>query len=199
MYRSLSFFGITLLAGFALSPAAAQSNELSVLAGVGSPSANISVGSLVSVRAGVSASVQLDFAHRLKETSSGSLYLEVPAARVWKASVNVDAGHASVSQSQFFFTPGLRYVFVPRSRVSPYASAGFGFGWFDAANLSVTGPVTVNVLEGFKPAAGFGAGVAVRIAGGLTFRAEMRDFVNCGSGAPSRNHLVYAGGFGYRF
>jgi opacity protein-like surface antigen len=192
--------GTLLFAGFVLSPAAyAQANELSVLAGVGSPAASVGVASLVSVSGGVTASVQVDFAHRLKVTPSGALYLEFPAARVLKASVSVGADRVSAGQSQFFFTPGLRYAFVPNARVSPYAVGGFGFGWFDAANVHVNGPVAVNLVEGFQPAAGVGAGVAILITHGLSFRAEVRDFINCAGSAASRNHMVYSGGFGFRF
>ena len=189
-----------LLAGFAASPALhAQANELSVLAGAAHPSASVSVASIVSVSGGYTASVQADFAHRLKDGANGALYFELPAARVFHASVDVGLDHVSASQSQLFFTPGMRYVFAPRARVSPYAAGGFGFGWYDAASLTVIGPASVRVLDGYHPAAGVGAGAEVRITRGLVFRAEVRDFINCAAGVGSRNHMVYNGGFGVRF
>ena len=190
-----------LLTGLALSPAAtAQSNELSILAGATNPSATVNVSSLASVSGGKSAAVQVDFAHRIKETASGNLYFEVPVTRVFKASVGVDYDRMDVAQSKFFVTPGLRYAFAPGARLSPYVAGGFGFGWFESVRVAWSDPwLSVNVGDGVKPAAGFGGGAEIRISRSVTFRAEVRDFVNCASGDSSRNHVVYSGGFGWRF
>jgi len=188
-----------LLAGFALSPASfAQSHQLGILAGAANPSASVGIGGS-SITAGVTAAVQVDYAQRLKQTSGGDLFLELPLTRAFKASVGVTSSHVDVTQSQFFFTPGLRYVIAPKSVVSPYGVAGFGFGWFDSVHVSFDGPFSARALEGFKPAAAFGGGLQIRIARGFVFRAEVRDFVNCATDAPSRNHVVFNGGFGFRF
>jgi hypothetical protein len=189
-----------LFAGFVLPPAGiCQSNELSILAGATTSAASVTAPG-VSVSAGVTASVQVDYAHRLKETAGGKLYFELPAARVLKASVGINPNFVNVGQSQFFVTPGLRYVFAPEARVAPYVAGGFGFGWYNAANLTVIGgPVNVNVTEGFKPAAGIGAGAMLRITRGFAMRAEVRDYINCASNAPNRNHVAFNAGFGFRF
>ena len=200
MQTRFEMLSAALLAGLVVSPAVfAQSNELSVLAGVGNPSANVSVGTGISVSGGVSASVQVDYAHRVKELSSGNLYFELPVTRVFKASVGIGANGINVAQSQFFVTPGLRYAFAPTSRVSPYAVGGFGFGWFDSVRVAFEGPFTVNAAAGMKPAAGFGAGAEVRITRGFALRAEVRDFVNCATAGSSRNHVVFNAGFGFHF
>ena len=127
-----------------------QRNDLSVLAGVTTPAASINVGSLASISGGATAAVQLDYDYVLKDTRSGSLLLDLPAARVFKASVGLRSDSLAVNQSQFFFTPGLRYQFAAGSRIAPYVSGGFGFGWFDAAGITVEGPVSVSVSEGFS-------------------------------------------------
>ncbi len=188
-----------LLLGFATSPAVyGQSHELGILAGATNPSAQVDILSAVSVSAGTSVSVQVDYAYRLKSTPGGKLYLEFPATRVAKASVGIQWNRVAAGQSKFFFTPGVRYRFLPASRVSPYVAGGFGFGWFDKTNIVISPPILVEVADGMRPAFGFGGGAALRIYRGLSFRAEVRDFVGCGAGT-ERNHVVYQRGFGVRF
>jgi hypothetical protein len=200
MQIRLAVLSAPLLLGLIRPPAAfGQSNELSILAGATTHSVDVSILSVASISAGTSAAIQVDFAHRLKEGRSGTLYLELPAARVLKASVGIQTGRVTAGTSQFFFTPGVRYQFSPASRISPYLAAGFGFGWFDRANIVVSGPVNVNVADGFQPAAGFGGGAEIRIRRGFVFRAEVRDYVACGANISSRNHVVYQGGFGFHF
>jgi opacity protein-like surface antigen len=192
--------GAALLFGAVVSPAAfCQSNELSILAGATYPGAQVSILSNISISGGVSAAVQVDFAHLLSESPAGNLYLELPVTRVLKASVGVNRYSVSAASSQVFFTPGIRYRFAPRSRISPYLVGGFGFGWFDAANVRVDSDVSVNVADGLKPAFGVGGGMQLRIGGPFAFRAEIRDFVAAGSNISNRNHVVYQGGFGLRF
>jgi len=176
----------------------AQSTEFGVLAGVSSSAATVTAPG-VSVSAGTTASVLVDFALRLKETPNGNLYFELPAARVHKANVGVSADRVTAGDAQFFFTPGLRYEFAPHARVSPYAVGGFGFGWFDGADVQVNGPIRVNVVDGFKPAAGVGAGAEIHISRRVGFRFEVRDFINCAAGIASRNHVAFNGGLGFRF
>ena len=199
MQTRSKILGAALLFGAVASPAAfCQQHELSILAGATNPSAQVGIVSAVSVSAGTSFSVQLDYAYRLKETRSGSLYLELPATRVAKVSVGIQTDRVSAAQSRFFVTPGMRYQFAPGSRISPYAVGGFGLGWFDAVRIAIDPPLSVKVADGVKPAFGLGAGARIRISRGLAFRAEIRDFIGCGAVSP-RNHMVFQAGFGFRF
>jgi len=190
--KSLSLACILIPAAFG------QSSQVDVLAGVTTSAATVSAPG-VSVNAGRTASVLADYALRLVERPTGNLYLELPAARIHKASVGVSPDRVTAGVSQFFFTPGVRYELAPRARVSPYGVAGFGFGWFDNADVQVNGPVRVNVLEGLKPAAAVGAGAEFHITRRIGFRVEMRDFINCAAGIAGRNHVTFNGGFGFRF
>ncbi len=193
----MSIRSIALLCA-ALPAAFAQSAEIDVVAGVTTPAATVSAPG-VGITAGRTWSLLADFAVRLRERPTGNLYLELPAARINKASVGVAPDHVTAGVSKFFFTPGLRYELAPNARVSPYAAAGFGFGWFDSSDVHVTGPASVEVLDGLKPAAGVGAGAEIHITRRVGFRFEVRDFINCAAGIAPRNHVAFNGGFGFRF
>jgi hypothetical protein len=178
-----------------------QSNEVGALAGVTVSAASVSVPG-VTINAGKTASVLVDFAVRLMERPTGNLYLELPAARILKASVGVNSDRVTAGAAQFFFTPGLRYELAPHARVSPYGVAGFGFGWFDSSDVYVSssgGPLKVQILDGFKPAADVGAGAEVHITRRIGLRFEVRDFINCAAGIAGRNHVTFNGGLGFRF
>jgi hypothetical protein len=179
-------------------PAFSQSNEIGALAGVTVSAASVNAPG-VSVAAGKTPSVLVDFATRLMERPTGNLYLELPAARIHKASIGVNPDRVAAGSSQFFFTPGLRYELAPHARVSPYGVAGFGFGWFDSADVHVNGPLNVKVLDGLKPAADAGAGVEVHLGRRIGLRFEVRDFINCAAGIAGRNHVTFNGGLGFRF
>jgi opacity protein-like surface antigen len=184
--------------GLAL-PAAlpAQVHQIGVLAGVTAPSAQVSIFSAFSNSGGTSVSAQVDYAWRFKTTRHGNSFLEVPVSRAAKASVEVGPREVKVHQSQIFFTPGLKYAINTRSRVIPYAAAGFGLGWFDRAQVETNAP-SVEIGYGFQPAFGFGGGVEVRVSRLIAVRAEVRDFIALGSVGPS-HRVVYRGGAGFRF
>jgi opacity protein-like surface antigen len=193
--------GAAALYTFLLSaPAPGQTQELSILAGAANPSAQVGIGPAVTVSGGTSVAIQVDYVFRLRKYHSGSLYLELPLSRVARVAAGIRQSGVDTSQSKFFFTPGLRYSFMTRARVSPYLAGGFGLGWFDRVNVSAS-PLnwSVHVSEGAKAAFGFGGGAQIRISRNLAFRAELRDFVPAGADSGPRNHLVYQGGFGITF
>ncbi len=179
----------------------AQRHEIGILVGATLPSAQVSIPPVVSASGGASFAGQVDYAYFLQETSHGNLYFELPAARVFKAAVNINLNYGGVaaSASQAFFTPGLRFRFHPDARWSPYLNGGFGFGWFDAASVQVSGPAFVSATNGIKPAFDFGGGLMLRLNRMWALRGEVRDFVACGSNLPSHNHLVMSLGASIRF
>jgi hypothetical protein len=185
--------------GFLLPHAFAQRNELAVLAGATTPGAQVSIGGFASVSAGTTLAGQLNYAHLLRESSSGSLYLEFAAARVNKASVSIDSDLVKAGVSQFVFTPGLRFKLLPASRLSPYVAGGFGFGWFDTASVHADPGFRVEAGNGIKPVFDAGGGVDFRVTRGFGLRAEVRDFVAAGTGVAHGQNVVVDFGFAFRF
>ena len=181
-----------------LQPATAQKIDLSVLAGAAGPTANVS-GPFVSVSGGVSPAVQVNFAWRIAETGSGELYLELPVSRVTRVSAAFDFGQICVRTGSYFAVPGVRYRVFARSRVSPYLAAGFGMGWFDSADITWRHEPGVTVTSGVKPVAGFGGGLDFRVSRLVAVRAEIRDYVACGSGVAHHHQPAYSAGVGIRF
>lgn len=176
-----------------------QSHEISVLAGATVHSASVDIHSSVQVAAGVSATVQVDYAYLLRQSETGRLCLELPVARVLKVTADIQADRLTAGQSQLFLTPGIRYEFGSGSRIRPYLAAGFGLGSFDGASIVVSPALNVHVTDGIKPAAGFGAGVEFRIGRNFGFRTEIRDYLALGGDISARNHMVFQGGFGVHF
>ena len=195
----LHYVELTVLSSLIVPSASGQQQEVGILAGATTPSAQITVGSFGSFSGGVSATVQVSYAFRVVGAETSSLYVELPVSRVAKASVSVDERGAGVSVSQVFFTPGVRFKILPSKRVSPYLTAGAGFGWFDSADVKIDPDLRVNVSSGFKPVVTFGGGLEFRLTRFMNFRTEMCDYVAAGSFVGNRNHLAYAGGFGFVF
>jgi hypothetical protein len=136
------------------------------------------------------------FARRLFDFRPGALSLELNAAGF---PVSLNGNPAAV-----FVVPGARFNFLPRSRVSPFATAGVGL-----AHLSISSSSTNAAAFQF----GGGADVKTPIRF-LNLRAEVRDFQATGSGfannitsgfpgvtakGSSRNHLLVGGGAVFRF
>ena len=182
----------------------AQKNEVDVVLGnTWSMNSNTSVAipglsGPLTLGSGVNSKVTYEagFARQLAGFRVGSLALELNAAG-FPASLN--GNPAAV-----FLVPGAKFSFLPRSRVSPFASAGAGF-----VHLSRGGTPATNAAA-FQ----FGGGVDVKTPiRFLHFRAEGRDFLATDSGfanietsipgvaahGSSRNHVLVGGGAVLRF
>lgn len=193
------YLGLTFLSLLMMPAACGQRYEVGVLAGATTPAAQIAVGSLANVSGGASAAVQVSFAFRVVGDERSSLYVELPVSRVAKASLSVNEQGGGASASQAFFTPGVRWNFLPSKRVLPYLVGGAGLGWFDSVDVRVEPALHANLSNGFKPVVACGGGLAFRLARFLTLRMEMRDYIAVGSFAGNRNHLAYSGGVGFVF
>lgn len=136
------------------------------------------------------------FARQLVSFRSTSLGLELNAAG-FPASLN--SNPAAV-----FLVPAARFSFLPRSRVSPFTSAGVGF-----VHLARS-PFPSTNAAAFQFGGGADVKTPIRF---LKVRAEARDFLatdsgfaNIATGFPavsargsSRNHLLVGGGAVLRF
>jgi len=105
------------------------------------------------------------------------------------------------SGAKVFFTPGVRLLLVPASRIRPYAVLGGGIGAFSGSEVSITRDVAVRGSHFTSAAVGFGGGLDVRLVRLLSLRGEIRDFVSRAgmAGTQGRHHLIFGVGPGSRF
>jgi hypothetical protein len=118
-------------------------------------------------------SVEGTYAHRLANFRVASLHLELP----FLFSPTRNSEFLGPGFSTFFFTPSLRLKFVPSSRVSPFVSAGGGWGRFKQGSTS-------DNHGAFQVGGGLDFKTNLPLLG---FRIETRDFV---AGPPSFSSLT---------
>lgn len=140
---------------------------------------------------------QASFAQRLKNFKAASLYLEVPVNGAPERTTPTFL--VGGSYSSIFFTPGLQAKFLPRSRISPFASVGGGLAHYYG---------TVSNSSSNTGALGVGGGLDFKTPWPkLAFRAEVRDYITgrpAGApfGAVTSNHVqnIFSGvGFVIKF
>jgi hypothetical protein len=183
----------------------AQNSDLGLLGGASLPKGQATlVGNTATASGSAGASFQISYAHPLQQESN--LYLEVPLVVVLRNSGAVALGPGGLgsvgsSAPDLFLTPGIRWKLLPRSRVSFFASAGFGFASFGGTPVFVA-PATVRTgNRQDSPALGFGGAVDVRISRLVSFRADVRDFVTKAAlgGVDGRNHVTFQPGIAFHF
>ena len=123
---------------------------------------------------------------------------EVPAVFNFDQDLRFVANSVPSSYSSYFITPSARANFFAMTAISPWISAGGGFGRFSpASSLEFGGPSgakasTTGVMQ-------IGVGLDVRLKSRFSLRGEARDFW---SGTPdilvdtgkSRQHNYFVGG-----
>lgn len=190
------FLSILFLACSAL----AQTSDVSILAGAYTPS--FSAGTqpaLISASAG--ASIQFGYGLELLSTKSGSLGLDIPLTIATHQNESLGNGFSTSAQTNVFFTPGIRYRFIPQSRVSPFVVIGGGVGSFGAAGMDIGPGFHINAERTASPVLAFGFATDIRITRLLSFRGEVRDFVSRAGlgGTEGRHHPVFGVGIGFHF
>jgi hypothetical protein len=188
-----------------------QNSDLGLLAGIATPRGSSTVsGTSVSASGSVSPSFQVNYAWQAHQAAV-DLYVEVPfvvtVRETGVASINgANISTTGNSDTNIFFTPGVRFKFSPQSRVSVYAAAGFGLASFGStvSQSSVIGTAVSASSYGKRsnsPAAGFGGGLDIRLTRLLSIRGDLRDFVtekNLG-GIAGRNHGIFQAGIAFHF
>jgi hypothetical protein len=182
--------------------AAAQKNELSGMIGrtligdqnlPGAPSYD-SV-----LRFGDGLTVEVNYSRRLMGRELFSLSLEVPLV------VNADEDlHSSanpfLSYRSYFLTPAARFNAFPEQAVSPWVSAGGGFGHFsgNSGSSEISTSNTTAVLQ-------VGVGLDVKFYKHFGLRGEARDFwsgvpqLNLKTGNNRQSNIFVAGGVVWHF
>jgi hypothetical protein len=151
------------------------------------------------VHFGDGVSFALNLSRRFLQRSFYELSLEVPLAISPDTDLNSGTNLVPESYKAFFVTPSARLNLIPDAAVSPWVSAGGGYGLFNQSDHAVffgsnTGPTHTNtgVVQ-------FGVGLDVWPWHKWGWRLEARDFY---SGVPdlnvntgrSRQHNYYVGG-----
>ncbi|HEV2987040.1 MAG TPA: hypothetical protein VG759_01260 [Candidatus Angelobacter sp.] len=141
------------------------------------------------------ASYEGTYARQLGDFRVGTLYIELPILGIPGRNVHDEGLRFSGSNnSGIFVTPSLRLKMLPKSWISPFASAGGGFAYFGnsfgLSNTSAAGQLGIGA--DFKS--------PIRYLG---FRVEARDFITGrpkieqafgGNSVPNHQHNLFMGG-----
>jgi len=138
-------------------------------------------------------------AHRVAEIPLASVAVEVPIAGSFKSSIPTLSGLAVArSYTSLFITPGVRLRLAPSFPVSPYLSAGLGYGRFNRTffngRTSAESTFAVDI----------GGGLDFKVLPFVGLRAEIRDFNSGGVGIETlalgrQNNLFVTLGLALRF
>lgn len=150
-------------------------------------------------------SFALNYSHLFKRRSIFGLSLEVPLAAIPDTKLNTGQDLIPASYKAFFVTPSARVNFFSGAGVSPWVSAGGGYGLFkEAGHLLYYGPNPGSTRTN-TGVAQFGAGLDVWPWHRWGFRLEARDFwsgvpdLNVNTGRSRQHNYYVGGGFIYRF
>ena len=148
---------------------------------------------------GVAWALEGTVAHKLVGVPLFSLAVELPVAGSFSSSIPTLSGTSiAKSYTSLFITPGLRVRLAPSFPISPYLSAGLGYGRFNRQLTNGTSSANSTL------ALDIGGGVDLRILPFVSLRAEVRDYNSGGLGLESlalgrQNNLFVTAGVAIRF
>ncbi len=140
-----------------------------------------------------------DYSRLLKTHGIFGIFGEVPVAFAPDMDLNTGANVIPSQYRSLFITPSVRVNFFQGQSVSPWVSAGGGYGLFMQSHELIYGGTNPGKTRTNTGIFQFGAGVDVYPWGRWGFRLEARDYY---SGVPdlnvttvrSRQHNIYVGG-----
>lgn len=148
---------------------------------------------------GVAPALEGTFAHRIAGVPLLALYAELPVAGSFSSDIPTISGLSLVrSYTSLFITPGVRVRLAPSFPLSPYVSAGLGYGRFNRQLF--TGSSTSDSAFAFD----IGGGLDLKILPIVGLRGEVRDFNSGGVGLETltlgrQNNLFVTAGITVRF
>jgi len=162
------------------SSAIAQShNELGLLLGVESIPDHSTSSTSFPIGFSRSSSLQVTYARGLLTGDKAALLIEVPVVASPSHSVTSTARNTPVSLATLYATPGLRLLIAPDRALSPWISAGGGYGFFENSEKLASGVPNPDRFRS-TGALQFGGGLdfktPLHILFPIGFRAELRDF-----------------------
>jgi hypothetical protein len=154
-------------------------------------------GALLTSGAGIS--VEGNYGRRLLDFGLVGLTGEVPFVVNFHENVHFDVNVVPKDYKSFFVTPSIRANLFPNNGLSPWVSAGGGFGYFkenSALEFGGPNPGKTGTTTGVFQA---GVGLDVKLFNRFSVRGEARDFftgipqLNVDTGK-SRQHNFFVGG-----
>jgi Outer membrane protein beta-barrel domain len=148
---------------------------------------------------GVAWALEGSYARKIVSVPLVSLSAELPVAGSFTSSIPTLSGTAIArSYTSLFITPGIRVRLAPSFPISPYVSAGLGYGRFNRQFTDGT-----NSSNGTF-AYDIGGGLDLKVLPFISLRAEVRDFNSGGIGLQSlalgrQNNLFVTAGVALRF
>jgi hypothetical protein len=148
---------------------------------------------------------EVNYGRRLMDLGIAGLTFEVPFVANFNQDLHFDVNLVPKDYQSFFVTPASRANIFPHSGLSPWVSAGGGFGHFrenSTLEFGGTNPGKTGTTTGVFQV---GLGLDVRLFRSFSVRGEVRDFY---SGVPelnvdtgkTRQHNYFAGaGVVWRF
>lgn len=135
------------------------------------------------------------FGHQFKRVGGASLWFDVPLTFI-NPSHQTATIPGSISLGSTMVIPDLRLMLPLASRISVFACAGAGVGFFDYPVIESSNPLlTANSID--HGVFAFGGGVDFRLSRVFSLRLDVRDYVTGRDlgGVPGRNHLLPVFGF----
>ncbi|SRR6266404_4938102 len=146
-----------------------------------------------------------NYAVRLAEFKPVSIYFEVPFAATPSTAITSAIAAAPRNYASIFITPGLKFKFLPGSRLSPYAAVGGGYGRFAESDFRVDDQPNTGRRGTSSGVFDYGGGIDVRIVRWLSLRGEVRDFFsdipnfNVSVAGDRQHNVLSSGGIVLRF
>ena len=161
-----------------------------------------------SLRFGDSITFSAAYARHLTGSKT-SFSAEIPFAASPSHRVTTANGGSISSLASLYVTPSLRVKFLSGERVSPWFSAGFGYGLYQGSAFLNNGVKNANLFRNAATAQ-FGGGVdfrtPLRILFPISLRAEIRDFHALDTpafgvpvGHSTQDNIITSGGFVIHF
>lgn len=182
---------VLLVAGFS-GAAPAQSTDVALLGGGYFAASN-------PLDLGVAWALEGTVAHRLAGVPLVAVAAELPIAGSFNSSIPTLSGTSIArSYTSLFITPGVRVQLAPSFPISPYFSAGLGYGRFN--RQFVDGTTSADGTFAFD----IGGGLDLKVLPFISLRAEVRDFNSGGVGLESlalgrQNNIFVTAGVALRF
>jgi hypothetical protein len=170
----------------------AQSNDVALTAGGYLAASN-------PLDLGAAWALEGTFAHRIASVPLVSVAAELPVAGSFGSSIPTLSGtNLARSYTSLFITPGLRLMVAPSFPLSPYVSAGIGYGQFRRQLFN--GTTSTDGTLAFD----LGGGLDVKFLPFISLRGEVRDFNSGGLGLQTlilgrQNNIFATVGLAVRF
>jgi hypothetical protein len=127
---------------------------------------------------------QGNYGRRLRTGELAAFTFEVPVVYLPDQDLLSSNDNVPEGYKALFVTPGIRVNLFPNTLLSPWVSAGGGFGHFSTSKTGVFNVLRVPGKGSSTSIFEYGFGLDVKIWHSLKFRSEIRDFY---SGVPNLN------------